>query len=171
MASNGGGQPPNQSMNLTWHRPGPSGDEKSPRPPKLDTESRVLNIISKNIERAPVQDQSRPSQQPLELPVVHSKLSADAQVFVPRAQQEQTYYGDQTASLSASAAEFYPGVTDDYGYNGYYQMATHRDGETDTCAGGDKARQKHAPPPSFFVACPSSLVLCCLPVVGLYKRV
>ncbi|GFS22259.1 hypothetical protein ElyMa_005104200, partial [Elysia marginata] len=50
-------------------------------------------------------------------------------------------------------------------------MASHYDGETDTRAGGDKARQKRAPPPSCFVACPSSLVLCCLPMVRLYKRV
>ncbi|GFR67835.1 tigger transposable element-derived protein 4, partial [Elysia marginata] len=50
-------------------------------------------------------------------------------------------------------------------------IASHRDGETDARAGGDKARQKRAPPPSCFVACPSPLVLCCLPVVHLYKRV
>ncbi|GFR57521.1 hypothetical protein ElyMa_001746000 [Elysia marginata] len=31
------------------------------------------------------------------------------------------------------------------------RMASHRDGETDTRAGGDKAQQKRAPPPSCFV--------------------
>lgn len=125
MTSNGTGssQSSNQLMNLNMHRAGPAGDDRSPRPPKLDTESRVLNIISKN---TPVPKQNHPSQQPLSLPVVTSTLSADAKEFVPRSQaafQQENYFGDTSANLSASAAEFYPDAADDYSYNSYYQNA------------------------------------------------
>ena len=51
MASNGNNHPSNQ-LNKDWSAaPGPAGDDRSPRPPKLDTESRVLNIIHKNNDR------------------------------------------------------------------------------------------------------------------------
>ncbi|RUS76240.1 hypothetical protein EGW08_016013 [Elysia chlorotica] len=108
----------NRQSNQTWQvGPGPAGDDRSPRPPKLDTESRVLNIINKNNDRG---------QNSLQLPVVDSKLSADAKEFIPRGQtvyQDPTLYTDGSASLSVEAAEFYPGTLEDFSYNDFYQNA------------------------------------------------
>ncbi|KAK3782497.1 hypothetical protein RRG08_061727 [Elysia crispata] len=116
MASNENNPQPNQSINQTWQsRPGPAGDDRSPRPPKLDTESRVLNIINKNNDRG---------QNSLKLPVVDSKLSADAQEFIPRGKTvypDQTSYTDGSGTLSVEAAEFYPVRAENYVYSDFYQ--------------------------------------------------
>ncbi|GFO18887.1 polyadenylate-binding protein-interacting protein 1-like [Plakobranchus ocellatus] len=85
----------NQSSHQQWRNtsmPGPAGDNKNPRPPKIETESRVLNIIKNNEQGKVTKSLSANAKE--FVPQTQSTLSASAQEFVPK---NGPYYGNDVS--------------------------------------------------------------------------